>query len=224
MSLGNCSFWTEVTGKSFNNERLALRVFPQFSFFDARGWPMEAGVLAPQGRGWLIKEALDSALGGSFKLGSWTLASVSLDITPVVSFAVVVVLSSHEEKDPQEVREIVLDLFSFLNSQAQALALSCDLVSVAKQSEFLTSSNGWYSEKKRDPTPIEINLEHMDRLGSIIKERRDFLHVSLDDVAKKSGIARRTILRLEGGSEGVSIGNVLRVAKSLGLHLKASPE
>jgi transcriptional regulator with XRE-family HTH domain len=59
--------------------------------------------------------------------------------------------------------------------------------------------------------------------GAAIKSRRKRLGVTQLEVANLSGVNRETVVRAEGGDEGVSVGTLARIARAVGLELALEP-
>lgn len=57
-------------------------------------------------------------------------------------------------------------------------------------------------------------------IGSQLKARRNELGLTLDDVAKKSGVARSTIVKYERGVYGGTLSCMTAVAEVLGLKIE----
>jgi y4mF family transcriptional regulator len=55
------------------------------------------------------------------------------------------------------------------------------------------------------------------RFGALIRERREALKLTQDDLALSSGGGRRFIIELEAGKATVQLGKALLVAETLGL-------
>ena len=60
-------------------------------------------------------------------------------------------------------------------------------------------------------------------LGAAIKSRRKRLGMTQLDVANLSGVNRETVVRAEGGDQGVSIGTLARIALAVGLEVALEP-
>ncbi len=57
----------------------------------------------------------------------------------------------------------------------------------------------------------------LDELGENMKLARLRRKLSSEQLAERAGISRSTLIKIEKGDEGVSIGNYLNVLKTLGL-------
>lgn len=66
------------------------------------------------------------------------------------------------------------------------------------------------------PTPLEV-LQSVKLLGERIRVARLRRHLGMDELAKASGIGRRTLYRIENGEPGVALGSMLTVLWKLGL-------
>jgi transcriptional regulator with XRE-family HTH domain len=64
-------------------------------------------------------------------------------------------------------------------------------------------------------TPIAV-VSGQRRIGEDLATWRRLRRLTASQVADRAGISRHTVMRLENG-EGASMGNVLRVARALGL-------
>ncbi|MFG6414324.1 helix-turn-helix domain-containing protein [Roseateles sp. DC23W] len=70
------------------------------------------------------------------------------------------------------------------------------------------------SPAKRTPVLIESALQ---RLGARVLQARKFRSLTREDLAGLADISVSTLRHIEAGSEGVAIGNILRVLQSMGL-------
>lgn len=75
----------------------------------------------------------------------------------------------------------------------------------------LTVSARRHAKRGSDPALLE--------LADAIREARTAAGLTQDQLALVSGVSRDTIIALENGRRGVSLGNALRVMKNLGLSL-----
>lgn len=56
------------------------------------------------------------------------------------------------------------------------------------------------------------------KFGELLREKRDAAGLSQQRLADDAGVARSTIVKIEGGVEGVRLFVLYRLAKALGLH------
>lgn len=75
----------------------------------------------------------------------------------------------------------------------------------------LIASARRHAKRGSDPELLE--------LADAIREARTGAGLTQDQLALVSGVSRDTIIALENGRRGVSLGNALRVMKNLGLSL-----
>lgn len=68
----------------------------------------------------------------------------------------------------------------------------------------------------RWPTPIPVKRA-LRELGENVSTWRRLQGVTAAEVASRAGVSRGTVSRLENGSGAVSLENVLRIARALGL-------
>ncbi len=64
-------------------------------------------------------------------------------------------------------------------------------------------------------TPTE--RDYAARFGAMVRERRDEMNLTQDDLALATGVGRRFIVELEGGKPSCQIGKALVVAAAVGL-------
>ena len=67
--------------------------------------------------------------------------------------------------------------------------------------------------KDHNPTDQELAA----RFGELIRQRRETLKLTQDDLAFTTGVGRRFIIELEAGKATVQLGKSLRVAEAVGL-------
>jgi DNA-binding XRE family transcriptional regulator len=60
-------------------------------------------------------------------------------------------------------------------------------------------------------------------LGELVRETRVAAELSQDALSLAAGVSRDTIIALEAGRSGVSLGKALQVMRVLGLRLDAGP-
>lgn len=60
-------------------------------------------------------------------------------------------------------------------------------------------------------------------LGSLLRETRVAAELGQDELSLAAGVSRDTIIALESGRPGVSLGKASQVLRSLGLTLRAGP-
>lgn len=58
----------------------------------------------------------------------------------------------------------------------------------------------------------------MNTIGSLIRERRELLNYTQNDLSELSGVAERTIRSIEGG-RNTNLANMTRILRVLGLEL-----
>lgn len=63
----------------------------------------------------------------------------------------------------------------------------------------------------------KIEREYAARFGALVRERRDALNMTQDDLALATGVGRRFIIELEAGKPSCQLGKALLVATSVGL-------
>jgi cytoskeletal protein RodZ len=64
----------------------------------------------------------------------------------------------------------------------------------------------------------EMGAEYARWLGSLIRARREAMHLRLDDLAAATGVGRRFLHDLETGKPTCQLGRALAVAAAVGLH------
>ena len=72
---------------------------------------------------------------------------------------------------------------------------------------------------RRLSTPTTHDATDMEVLGGQLRARRKNLGLTMDDVAKKAGLSRVTLYRVEKGEPSVNAGALVRVARVLGTHI-----
>lgn len=65
-------------------------------------------------------------------------------------------------------------------------------------------------------------MENKVLLGKLIREKRLFLNLTMDEVAKKAGITRATLSSIENGQGNYSINNLFEILDILSLDLRLS--
>jgi transcriptional regulator with XRE-family HTH domain len=70
--------------------------------------------------------------------------------------------------------------------------------------------------KSNWPTPLAVRRE-LDRVGENLAAWRKLQGLTAAQVGDRAGVHLQTVLRLEGGDGGVSLENMLRIARALGL-------
>jgi transcriptional regulator with XRE-family HTH domain len=65
--------------------------------------------------------------------------------------------------------------------------------------------------------PDQNGAEHAARFGALIRERREALQITQDNLALTTGVGRRFILELEAGKPSCQLGKALLVAIAVGL-------
>jgi len=60
----------------------------------------------------------------------------------------------------------------------------------------------------------------LQQIGSVLKKKRQELHISADDLAVIAGISRRTLFYIEEGSANPSLETLSKVLDALGLEIK----
>lgn len=63
----------------------------------------------------------------------------------------------------------------------------------------------------------EIGAEYARWLGSLIRARREAMHLRLDDLAAATGVGRRFLHELETGKPSCQLGRSLAVAAAVGI-------
>lgn len=69
---------------------------------------------------------------------------------------------------------------------------------------------------KQWPTPIPVRRA-LRSIGEDVSTWRRLQRVTAAEVASRAGVARTTVSRLENGSGAVSLENVLRILRAIGL-------
>lgn len=72
---------------------------------------------------------------------------------------------------------------------------------------------------RRLSTPAIHDTTDMEVVGGQLRARRKSLGLTMDDVAKKAGLSRVTLYRVEKGEPSVNAGALVRVARVLGTHI-----
>lgn len=121
------------------------------------------------------------------------------------------------ENAPAQVKKASLDLLVIARGKAIALGFSCRLLSVATLREQRIEMRGSYIGAPSPEAPIEPPAKVLART---LTQAREAQGISIRAWAKLSGVAVRTLIRLEAGEEGVAIGNVIKAASCLGFLLK----
>jgi DNA-binding XRE family transcriptional regulator len=67
-------------------------------------------------------------------------------------------------------------------------------------------------------------ITSMHDMASLVRGRRTDLELSQDELAKRAGLARKTVIELERGSSTPSIESVLRLVGAFGLRLVVTDE
>ena len=57
-------------------------------------------------------------------------------------------------------------------------------------------------------------------LGNILKQRRDLLHISLEELSKLSGVGIKTIYAVEQGKGNPSLDTLLKLLDVVGLEME----
>ncbi len=77
--------------------------------------------------------------------------------------------------------------------------------------------------KKSQPTETEakpaLGAPQASRFGAMIRDQRQSLKMTQDDLALATGVGRRFIIDLEAGKPSCELGKALLVAETLGLRL-----
>jgi transcriptional regulator with XRE-family HTH domain len=60
-----------------------------------------------------------------------------------------------------------------------------------------------------------------DTVGATIRRLREARDLSQEALARKAGLARLTVIRIETGSQSPTLDSLERVAKALGVRLRA---
>ena len=223
-SLEFSSVWSESPQAVISSEQISQEVAWQFSFSDANGTFIDPDVMDVGMRGDVMLLSLmaerDRLLETSVGHGEWSsMESIGI-VVMKFSLSLTLKLKTTNERMPEEVRSMSLSIFSPIVAVAAGCDLNCRLLSVSVKRVSNLTTQAWYvgaGEHSNDPDQIS----DVQAIGNAVREQRDLLHVSLDEAARLSGVARRTILRLEQGGEGISIGNSMRIAGSLGLQIHA---
>lgn len=63
----------------------------------------------------------------------------------------------------------------------------------------------------------QTEREHAARFGALVRERRDAVRMTQDDLALATGVGRRFIIELEAGKPSCQLGKALMVAAAVGL-------
>jgi len=62
-------------------------------------------------------------------------------------------------------------------------------------------------------------MAHFDKIISTIKERREILRITQDDLARHSGVGLRTLKQLESGKGNPTLSTIQKIANVLGMDL-----
>ncbi len=74
------------------------------------------------------------------------------------------------------------------------------------------------------PFPSDPFLDNPVILGSAIRSARTQAGIRLEDAAMTIGVSLQTLVDIEAGKPGVSIGKILQVANGLGVSLFVIPQ
>ena len=74
------------------------------------------------------------------------------------------------------------------------------------------------------PFPSDPFLDNPVILGSTIRSARTQAGIRLEDAAMTIGVSLQTLVDIEAGKPGVSIGKILQVANGLGVSLFVIPQ
>lgn len=74
------------------------------------------------------------------------------------------------------------------------------------------------------PFPLDPFLDSPTTLGSAIRSARTQSGIRLEDAALTIGVSLQTLVDIEAGKPGVSIGKILQVANGLGVSLFVIPQ
>lgn len=70
------------------------------------------------------------------------------------------------------------------------------------------------------PMP-SLNAEFsMEMLGEAVRSKRTEKRWRIDDLANKSGLSRKTVMKVEGGDDNVNFANLLHILDVVGLSLR----
>ena len=72
------------------------------------------------------------------------------------------------------------------------------------------------AQKSAEQFPREV-LQHLEELGQRVRTARVRRRLSTEDLARFSGIGRRTLYRIERGEPGIALGTLMGVLWKLGL-------
>lgn len=90
----------------------------------------------------------------------------------------------------------------------------CSVTSVAIKHDKLLSQSGTLAIAKDTSEPITL----VTHLSVALKKARTDRSMTIDRLSKESGVARRTLIRMEAGDEGIAIGTFLKVARALSIY------
>jgi len=68
-----------------------------------------------------------------------------------------------------------------------------------------------------------MRIRSAGELGAVVKGRRTDLALSQAELARRAGVARKSIVELESGKTQPALGLILRVLEQLGLGLGVDP-
>ncbi|OAI11347.1 hypothetical protein A1359_14460 [Methylomonas lenta] len=74
------------------------------------------------------------------------------------------------------------------------------------------------------PFPVDPYLENPVVLGAAIRSARTQAGIRLEDAAMTIGVCLQTLVDIEAGKPGVSIGKILQVSQGLGVSLFVIPQ
>lgn len=204
------------------SEHMRQEVAWQFSFSDINGASIEPQSMGDAGRGATLLIALTNAgnrlVDGGNGGGSWVSVKPVHVAVLQISLSLTLTLQSAEERNSEEVRGLALSLLKEMREVGSKRHLSCRMLSVAVKKVSSVTTQAWY-EGVLEARPVKETVDATQAVGNAVRDQRDRLHLSLDDAARLSGVARRTILRLEQGNQGIAIGNATRIAEALGLEV-----
>lgn len=74
------------------------------------------------------------------------------------------------------------------------------------------------------PFPVDPYIESPAVLGAAIRSARTQAGIRLEDAAMTIGVSLQTLVDIEAGKPGVSIGKILQVSQGLGVSLFVIPQ
>lgn len=97
--------------------------------------------------------------------------------------------------------------------------MNIDKSKLHKFSDLLDKEHGKKGTLERDDFEKKAIASYY---GEVLKDRRKELHITQEILAKKSGLNRSYIARIERGETDIRISSLVRIAETLGLKFTLS--